>query len=200
MPGAFALPGLVLLMACGQLPENVSLGPGQAAPAWVDLVGTDGAKHSLADLKDRSAVVVVFFATSCPDSLAYEERLISLARDYAQKSVAVVLLNVSRLPDDDLRHMTERARRKQYPFPFLFDPTQKIGIAYAARVTPTVFVLDRTRKVAYRGGVDDNFTASRVERRYVREALDALLAGKPVPTPEAESIGCDIEYEPMPAK
>ena len=182
-------------LALGPLPDSAALRPGQAAPAWSGLIGTDGQRHALADLKDKAAVVVVFFANSCPDSLEYEDRLIALAKDYAAKSVAVVFLNVSLLPEDSLPKMVERAKQKGYTFPYLFDPSQKLGLAYAARATPTAFVLDRARRVAYRGAIDDSFQPERVTRRYVREALDAVLAGRPVPTPETEAIGCDIDYE-----
>jgi hypothetical protein len=114
--------------------------------------------------------------------------------------VAMVFLNVSLEPGDSLPKMTERARKKGYPFPYLFDPSQRIGLAYAARTTPTVFVLDRARKVAYRGAVDDYFKPEGVTRRYVREALDALLAGKAVAISETESPGCDINYETPPQR
>lgn len=181
-------------LALGPLPDSASLRPGQPAPGWSNLSGTDGHRHGLADFKNKNAVVVVFFANSCPDSLDYEDRLIAIGRDYAAKSVGMVFLNVSLLPEDDLPRMVERARRKRYPFPYLFDPTQKAGLAYAARTTPTVFVLDRDRKVAYRGAVDDHFKPEKATRHYVREALDAVLADQPVKTPETESPGCDIDY------
>lgn len=192
------IPALALLtttLALGPLPESASLRPGQAAPAWTELVGTDGAKHSLADLKDKAAVVVVFFSVNCPDSMMYEDRLIELARDYQSKNVAVVFINSSLLPDDDLTHMTARAKARGYPFPYLFDSTQKVGLAYAARLTPTTFVLDKSRKVAYRGAVDDDFEPKDVKVKYVRDALDAVLAGKEVATKETEEHGCDIDYD-----
>src|SRR5215217_42212 len=121
------------VVALGPLPDAAELHPGKPAPAWSSLMGTDGARHSLSDLGDRKVVVVVFFANSCPDSRDYEDRVIALARDYAARSVAVVLLNVSLLPEDDLAHMIERARGKRYPFAYLFDPSQQIGVRYAAR-------------------------------------------------------------------
>lgn len=182
-------------LGLGPLPDAASLRPGQPAPPWSNLSGTDGQRHGLADFAGKKAVVVVFFANSCPDSLDYEDRLIAIGRDYAPKSVGMVFLNVSLLPDDGLPQMIERAQRKRYPFPYLIDPTQKTGLAYAARTTPTVFVLDRERKVAYRGAVDDHFKPEKATRHYVREALDAVLAGQPVKTRETDSPGCDIDYE-----
>lgn len=187
--------GLIAVSLVGaSLPDSAKLEPGQAAPAWTQLIGTDGARHSLSDLKDKRVVVVVFFATTCPDSLEYEDRLIALSKDYAAKSAAMVFLNVSLLPGDGLPQMTERARDKGYSFDFLLDPSQKLGVRYAARTTPTAFVLDATRKVVYRGAVDDHFNPARVRKHYLREAIDAALAGLPVSVPETEAPGCDIEY------
>ncbi len=186
---------LLSLVSClDLLPESASLPTGKPAPAWNNLIGTDGARHALADLKDK-AVVLIFFSVNCPDSLAYEQRFLDLARDYADRSVAVVFLNVSLLPEDDLAHMTARAKKKGYRVPFLFDPTQKLGLAYAAKVTPTVFVLDKDRRVAYRGAFDDDLNPEDVSKRYVRDALDAVLAGRPVSVKETEAHGCDIDYE-----
>jgi peroxiredoxin len=186
------------LSMVAQLPESAKLGPGEPAPAWSALIGTDGKRHSLADFRDKAAVVVVFFANVCPDSGEYEDRLLAIAKDYASKSVAMVFLNVSLEKGDGLAEMKERATKKGYPFPYLFDPSQRIGFAYAARTTPTVFVLDKARKVVYRGAVDDHWKPDRVSKRYARDALDALLAGKPIPIAETESPGCDINYESKP--
>lgn len=190
---AFGLVAAALIGA--PLPDSAELRPGAPAPAWSELIGTDGARHSLSDLKDKRVVVVVFFANTCPDSLLYEDRLIALSKDYAAKSVAVVLLNVSLLEGDGLAEMTARARRKGYTFDYLLDPSQKIGVRYAARTTPTAFVLDPARKVVYRGAVDDNFDPGRVKRRYLRDAIDAALAGRRVAVEETEASGCDLDYE-----
>lgn len=191
---AIALACALASPAQGSLPDSVQLRPGQPGPAWIDLEGTDGRRHSLADFEGKPAVVVVFFSNLCPESADYEDRLIAVARDYASRGVAMVFLSVGLQPEDALPEMTKRARAKSYTFPYLIDPSQKIGVAYAARTTPTVFVLGPDRKVAYRGAVDDDFKPDRVERRYLRDALDAVLAGRPVATAETESPGCDVEY------
>src|SRR4051794_36816291 len=87
-------------LAFGPLPESASLKPGQPAPAWKDVIGTDGKTHALDDFEDKTAVLFVFFAVNCPDSLEYEDRLLALARDYAPKGVATVFINVSLMPED----------------------------------------------------------------------------------------------------
>lgn len=189
------------VLALSPLPESTMLPPGQPAPGWTNLIGADGNQHSLADLKDKAAVVLVFFSVNCPDSLAYQDRLLRLAEDYSTKSVAVVFVNVSLWPEDNLAAMTAHAKKaKGFSVPFLFDPTQALGLSYAARVTPTVFVLDQRRRIAYRGAFDDNELPDQVGKHYVRNALDAVLAGRPVAHPETEANGCTLEYEAISEK
>ena len=93
-----------------------------------------------------------------------------------------------------LEKMKERAAEKKSSFPYLYDPTQAIGLAYGAKVTPHVFVLDRERKLAYVGAVDDNMKATEAKTHYLRDALDALLASKQ-PKAETKPVGCVIQYE-----
>jgi thiol-disulfide isomerase/thioredoxin len=93
---------------------NSALSIGDEAPAWVDLPGTDGKKHSLADLREKDVVVVVFTCNSCPAAEAYEDRIIALAKKHCGSAdrVALVAINVNTIPDDRLDKMTERAKEK----------------------------------------------------------------------------------------
>jgi peroxiredoxin len=102
---------------------------------------------------------------------------------------------VNNLPEDKLEKMKERAAEKKFSFPYLYDPSQAIGLAYGAKVTPHVFVLDQQRKIAYVGAVDDNVKATEAKTHYLRDALDALLAGKQPPNTETKPVGCVIQYE-----
>ena len=129
---------------------NKVLDVGSPAPAWENLAGTDGRKHSLADLKDKAAVVVVFTCNSCPVAVGYESRVAAFAKKYADK-VAVVAINVNTGKDDALPAMTERAAKKNFPFPYLYDPTQEIARRYGAKYTPEFFLLDKDRRVVYMG-------------------------------------------------
>jgi peroxiredoxin len=168
---------------------------GAAAPAWEGLEGIDGKKHSLADLKDADAVVVVFTCNHCPVAKAYEERLVEFDNDYKDKKVALVAINVSNADADKLPAMKERAEEKGFEFAYLYDPSQEIGRKFGALVTPHAFVLDKERKLAYRGAIDDSQDVSKVTKHSLRDAVDAVLAGKAPAEAETNQFGCGIGYE-----
>jgi peroxiredoxin len=175
---------------------NVALNIGDAAPAWKELPGVDGKKHSLADLKDKPVVVVVFTCNSCPVATDYEDRIIAMAKKYggADGHVAVVAINVNRIEADSLPKMKERAEAKGFPFPYLYDASQKIGKAYGATFTPEFFVLDKNRKVVYMGGMDDSSNAANVKNRYLEPAIEAALKGEKPAKTETVAIGCRVRY------
>jgi len=109
--------------------------------------------------------------------------------------VQLVAVNVNTIAADRLDKMKERAAKKGFNFPYLYDATQKIGRDYGATVTPHVFVLDKDRKIAYAGAVDDNMQLDKVKSPHLRNALDALLAGKKPPQEVTKQFGCSIKYE-----
>lgn len=191
------LAGLVVALttlttACSRAEE---LKVGTAAPDWSGIVGTDDKPHALADYKDAKLVVLVFTCNHCPVARAYEDRLVQLQADYKDKKVQVVAVNVNNNPADKLDKMKERAEDKKFNFPYLYDATQKIGHDYEAKVTPHVFVLDGSRKLAYVGAVDDKQNAKDVSKHFLRDALDALLDGKAPPVASTKAFGCGIKYE-----
>jgi peroxiredoxin len=171
------------------------LSPGDAAPEWANITGTDDKPHSLADYKDAKLLVLVFTCNHCPVAQAYEDRLIALQKDYQAKGVQVVAVNVNNIKPDRLEPMKERAKDKGFNFPYLYDASQKVGRDYGATVTPHVFVLDSGRKIAYVGAVDDNMNADSIKTPFLRDALDALLAGKQPPKAVTQQFGCSIKYE-----
>jgi peroxiredoxin len=177
----------------GKKPKAASIG--DAGPAWSKLEGVDGKKHALADLKETKAVLVVFTCNHCPVAKAYEDRLIEIERDYKDLGVALVAINVNNMEADKLPAMKERAKEKGFKFQYLYDPSQEIGRAYGATVTPHAFILDGKRKVAYMGAIDDNIDAEKAEKHFVRDALDAVLAGKNPEPAKTKQFGCGIGYE-----
>ncbi len=182
----------VVLVGSGYAAE---LKIGDPAPDFHGIIGVDGQRHSLADYKDAKLLVVVFTCNHCPVAKAYEGRLVSLQKGYDPKDVQLVAVNVNNLPDDRLEGMKARAKEKGFNFPYLYDESQKMGHDYGALVTPHVFLLDKQRKIAYIGAVDDNMQAADVKDSYLRDALEALLAGKKPPQEKTKAFGCGIRYE-----
>jgi peroxiredoxin len=179
----------------GKFNERLSIG--DAAPVWKSLPATAGGTHALADLEKSPVVVVAFVCNHCPIASGYESRFKQFVDDYRTRGVAFVAISVSRFPADSFDKMQQRAKERAFNFPYLHDPTQDIGRQYGATCTPHLFVLDRDRKVAYMGAFDDSPPAAdKVEEPYVRLAVDALLAGRPVEIRETRQRGCEIEYHP----
>lgn len=195
---ACLLVGVVVLLSTSTLSAakfNRVLDIGKPAPAWSELLGVDAKRHSLGDLKEAKLVVVVFACNHCPVVKTYERRLIRFVDDYRDKGVEFVAISVSRQASDQLPQMKRRASDSGFNFPYLIDTSQKIAKAYGATCTPHVFVLDQQRRIAYMGKIDDHLDDSKVTERFLRDAVDALLAGKLPEVAETRQVGCDIEYE-----
>jgi peroxiredoxin len=179
----------------GKSKFNRLLSVGDAAPAWKDLPGVDDKRHSLADYNDAKVLVIVFTGNHCPVSKIYDERLLTLARRFAEEKVQMVAINVDRGEGDVLKEMKTRAADKKHPFAYLHDASQRSARSYGATVTPHFFVLDADRKVAYMGAFDDHLTLDKVEKTYLADAVEALLAGKTPRVRESLQRGCEIRYE-----
>jgi peroxiredoxin len=190
---------LMVLLTAGLLLPAAScmakVEPGDPAPEWSGLKGVDDKTHSLSDYDDAKAIVLVFTCNHCPVAKAYEDRLIELQDDYKSKGVQVIALNVNNLPADRLDKMKIRAEEKGFNFPYIYDPSQQSAKDYGATRTPHVFVLCPERKVAYIGAIDDNMNPEKVETHYVRDALDAILAGEKPETTETNAVGCGIKWD-----
>lgn len=186
-----ALLSLSALAPAGEFNKKLSVG--DAAPVWKDLPGVDGKKHALADLKDKPFVVLVFTCNSCPIAVDYEDRIIAFTKKY-DGQVAVVAVNVNIIEQDKLPKMIERSKEKGFNFPYLFDETQQIAKDYGASYTPEFFVLDKDRKIAYLGAMDDTSTAANVKVRFLEDALDALLKGEKPAKGETLARGCLIRW------
>ena len=190
--------GVALLSTCqsaGAARFNRVLDIGKPAPAWNNLEGVDGKRHGLAGLKKATAVVVVFTCNHCPVAKSYEKRLKELTTKYAKQGVKVVAISVSLYEADLLDGMKTRAREQKFNFSYLHDPSQKIGQKYGVQRTPTVFLLDQNRKVAYMGAFDDNMYEDRVSESYLIDSLNAVLSGQAPEVTETRSVGCPVAYE-----
>jgi peroxiredoxin len=201
---AFAVRAIVFLAVAALLSEsagsaraakfNRKVEIGQSAPKFTGLTGIDGKSHSLDDYKSAKVIVLAFTCNHCPVAQMYEDRFIRFARAQKKRGVVFIAISSSLLPPDSLEKMRERATQKGFDFAYLNDPTQEIGKAYGATVTPQLFVLDRERNIAYMGKFDDDIEPEKVQRSYVRDAVHALLEGKQPDPSETRATGCGIEY------
>lgn len=135
--------------------------------------------------------VVTFIATECPVSNSYNRRMREIYQDYTAQNVKFIFVNANRSePASDVR---EHARRVGFPFAVYKDPDNLLADRFDAQVTPESFVIDNSGVIRYHGSIDDNMNESRVRTRRLRAALDALLAGNPVPSSETKAFGCTIK-------
>ena len=171
---------------------------GQRAPDFT-LPGVDGKDHSLGSYKDKKIVIVVFTCNHCPYVQAYEDRLISIQRDYADKGVQLVAVNTNDstgYPEDNFDNMVKRAQKKSFNFPYLRDKTQRVARSYGAEYTPEAFVLNSRFEVRYVGRIDDNWqNPDKVKTHDLRDAINAVLAHKKVENPVTHAIGCTIKWK-----
>jgi peroxiredoxin len=179
---------------------------GSAAPAF-SLPGVDGKRYSLESFRDADILVVIFTCDHCPTAQAYEDRIKRLAADYKDRKVAVVAISPNdpqavRLDElgytdvgDSLEDMKIRAKDQRFNFPYLYDgKNQKASRAYGPAATPHVFVFDRARKLRFVGRIDDSENPERVTSHDTRNAIEALLAGKPVPVEKTKTFGCSTKW------
>ncbi len=170
---------------------------GTEAPQF-DLPGVDGQNHSLDSYGEAEALVLVQSCNHCPYVQAWEDRLSAIARDYAGLGVRVVAVNsndASSHPEDSFGEMQKRASAQGFPFDYLYDEPQAVARELAAERTPEVFVYDRERRLVYHGAIDDSRDEEGVSQRYLRDSLDALLAGHEPAVSETPAVGCTVKWK-----
>ena len=172
---------------------------GQAAPDF-ELLGVDNLTHALRSFAETPVLVVVFSCNHCPYAKAFEDRLVSIQKDYASLGVQLVAINSNdeeSYPEDSFPEMVKRAKEKGFNFPYLRDQSQAVVEAYGAVCTPHVFAFDAKRMLRYRGRVDDSRDPSKVTTPDLRNALDDLTAGKDVRVSDTKPFGCSIKWSNM---
>jgi peroxiredoxin len=167
---------------------------GDSAPPFA-LPDTSGAVHAPGD---APATVVVFTCNHCPYALAWHERIVGVARDYAARGVRVLAINpndAERYPRDSLAAMRARVERGEFEgVPYLHDESQGVARAYDAKTTPDVFVLDDELTLRYRGAPDAAHDDPAQDAAWLRGALDAVLAGTQPAPAETKPVGCSIKW------
>lgn len=164
------------------------------------LMNIDGNMVSLSDYKDAKGFIITFTCNTCPYAKMYEDRIIELDKKYAPLGYPVIAImpnNTQVKPGDSFEEMKKRAQVKGFTFPYLIDEEQNVYPKFGATKTPHMYVVQKTKKgniVQYIGAIDDNYKdASAVSRKYVEEAVDALLDGKEVEETITRAIGCSIK-------
>jgi thiol-disulfide isomerase/thioredoxin len=186
--------------------EVKTLSIGASAPGF-NLPGVDGKYHQLSDFKSAKALAIIFTCNHCPTAQAYEARMKSLVQDYAGKGLALVAISPNSPLgvlyeelgytdlNDDFTEMKIRAKDQDFNFPYLYDgDDEAVSIKYGPVATPHAFLFDQNRKLAYVGRLDAVEKPGQANAEDLRAAIDAVLAGKPVATPETKTFGCSTKW------
>jgi len=166
---------------------------GEMAPDFT-LPDTGGAEHSL---PEGEVAVVIFTCNHCPYALAWHDRILQVARDYEHVHFLAINPNdAERYPADSYEAMRERVERDGgWPLPYLRDESQEVARSYGARTTPHVFVVDAEHQVRYAGAPDPDHRNPDHAASWLREALDAVLAGEEPTRSETEPVGCSVKWK-----
>ncbi|MFQ3214499.1 MAG: peroxiredoxin [Marivirga sp.] len=162
------------------------------------LKGVSGKMVSMSSYEGAKGYIVVFTCNSCPYSVAYEDRIIALHDKYGTKGFPVIAINPNddeKSPKDSYLLMKVRATEKDFPFAYVYDATQEVTKSYGATNTPHVYVLDKNKEVRYIGAIDNNTRdGAAADKKYVEDAVDALLLGDQVSNTKTKAIGCTIKW------
>ncbi len=159
-----------------------------------------GNMFSLAEIRGKSATMIIFICNHCPFVKHIATALAELARDYANTDIGIVAISpndADTYPEDSPDNMKLFAKENDFIFPYLYDETQETARAYGAACTPDIFIYDADMRLAYRGQLDDSrpTNGQPVTGADVRNALDALLAGQSITKNQIPSIGCSIKWK-----
>jgi peroxiredoxin len=173
---------------------------GTTAPDFTLPDVVSGETKALTDLANSKALLVMFICRHCPFVKHVEQELARLGRDYANKDVAIVAISANDAaehPDDAPESLKEMAEQLGFGFPFLYDENQSVAKAYSAACTPDFFLFDQSRRLVYRGQLDDSRPESGipVTGKDLRAAIDAVLNDQVVNSDQRASIGCNIKWK-----
>ena len=166
-----------------------------------ELQDSDGKPHGSGELRGAPGVLVVFFSNHCPFVKHIREQFVALAHEYLDKGLKVIAINANdyrAYPDDSPERMREVAREYGMRFPFLLDESQEVAKRFRAACTPDFFLFDGRQELVYRGQMDDSRPGNDkpITGADLRGAIEAVLAGRPVPSEQRPSMGCNIKWKP----
>ncbi|HEX8351577.1 MAG TPA: thioredoxin family protein [Pyrinomonadaceae bacterium] len=169
---------------------KASLAVGALAPDFT-LPDAEGKQHTLASLKGKSGTLILFVATKCPVSNAYNARMQKLAEDFRARGVNVVGINSN--STEPAAEVKQHAAEKGLTFTMLKDAGSVVADRFDAQVTPEAYLLDASGKLVYHGRIDNSRNGDSVTSSELRDAVEAMLAGKPVEKSEVKAFGCSIK-------
>lgn len=179
--------------------ETKSLALGAEAPmAEVAMKNVDGKDISIASVKGEKGTLVMFACNHCPWVKAWETRMVDLGNTYRKRGIGVIAINANDPAlnaEDGPDEMKARSKQRKMTYPYVVDANSDVARAFGATRTPEVFLFDNSGKLVYHGAIDDNAKEpAKVTSRWLRDALDAVVAGKAVPMAETKALGCSIKY------
>ncbi|MCO6472143.1 MAG: thioredoxin family protein [Melioribacteraceae bacterium] len=169
---------------------NINAGNGDKVENFV-LKDYNGTEHSLSDYKDSKAIVLLFVATQCPVSNAYNSRMAALHEKYSEKEIAFIGINSNK--QEDAEEVKNHAEENGLNFPILKDPNNIIADKFKAQVTPEIFVLSPEFEILYHGRIDDSQRETEITSKDLEKALEAILDGEEIPVKTTKAFGCTIK-------
>ncbi|MBT7043679.1 MAG: thioredoxin family protein [Candidatus Marinimicrobia bacterium] len=162
------------------------------------MAGISGKNITLSNAKGDAGTLVIFSCNTCPWVIRWEDRYVTLANTYAPKGIGMIAVNSNAArfgSEDSLEEMVEHAKNNGYNFPYAQDPGSKLATAFGATKTPHIYLFNADDKLVYLGAIDDNAkNAKKVEVPFLANAIDALLAGKPINPQTTKALGCSIKF------
>ena len=200
------IPSILIIVVPPVVAKDVNTLAINAPAPELALPSVDGKTYRLDDFADAKVLVVVFTCNHCPTAQAYEKRIVQLYEDYRDKSVSLVAISPNdplavRLDElgysdigDSFEDTKRHAKRRGFKFPYLYDgDTQRVSTAFGVLATPHVFIFDQQRRLRYNGHIDDA-DVKRPKSHDARNAVDDLLAGRPVAVPKTRVFGCSTKW------
>lgn len=179
------------LLAAALVIDGQEFHPGSTVSEF-EVLDLQGGSHSFSSLKGDTTVVI-FIATRCPVSNAYNQRMEALYKDYSARGAKFLFVNANY--NEPMKEVADHARQVGFTFPVYKDPGN-VAVLFNAQVTPETFVIDRQGIIRYHGAIDDSQNEARIRKQGLRAALDEVLAGKPVTVAETKAFGCTVKRVP----
>jgi len=190
---------LAAVASAGTIRAGEALAIGVVAPATtVKMKNVDGRDVSIDDVRGEKGTLVIFTCNACPWAKAWQERIAALGNEFSTRGFGVIAVNSNdpaQVADDGFEEMRVRAKDLGLAFPYVVDATSDVARSFGATRTPEAFLFDASGRLVYHGTIDDNAKEpEKVESRYLRDALEAVAAGRDVATPQTKALGCSIKF------